>query len=254
VLAIALLDERAADVTIRLLAVEELLEVGEAIRRDTEVREIEVLKVQVPIVELVVRIAGEERAFDVGDVAQTVSDNVKVDDAHAVLDLVVSVCSDRGVERFGRARGGRSRWRVVHRRWRKGALRRLSLSWRLRSRLGEAEARCQRFERGQRGERDGAGEKVATSEMHGSQRLLRWRDVRWGNDSAWEFSTAEPALALGSAVLFAVISSASSSSFLEPIGTRHPPTMELSRVSGISGLAGDLGVKVLISETLSAKY
>ena len=34
----------------------------------------------------------------------------------------------------------------------------------------------------------------------------------------------------------------------------YPPTMAFWRVSGISGLSGDHGVKVFIPETLGAKY
>jgi hypothetical protein len=60
VLAVALLDQAAVDVAVGLLAVEELLEVGEAVGPDAVVGEVEVLEVEVPVVELVVGIAGEE--------------------------------------------------------------------------------------------------------------------------------------------------------------------------------------------------
>jgi hypothetical protein len=44
--------------------------------------------------------------------------------------------------------------------------------------------------------------------------------------------------------------------YAEEIGSAGgtPPTMVFWRVSGISGLGGDPGVKVLIPDTLEAKY
>ncbi len=67
VLAVALLDEAAVDVAVGLLAVEKFLEVGETVRIDAEVGEVEVFEIEIPVVELVVGIAGEEGAGDVAD-------------------------------------------------------------------------------------------------------------------------------------------------------------------------------------------
>ena len=86
-LAVTLLDQAAIDIAIRLLAIEELLEVGEAIGPDAVVREVEILEVEIPVVELVIGIAGEEGAFDAGNMAQAVRLDVGVHGVKAVVEL-----------------------------------------------------------------------------------------------------------------------------------------------------------------------
>jgi hypothetical protein len=77
-LAVALLDQAAIDVPVRLLAVEELLEIGEAIGPDAVVRKVKVLEVEIPVIELVVGVAGEKGAFDARDMAQAVRLNIRI--------------------------------------------------------------------------------------------------------------------------------------------------------------------------------
>jgi hypothetical protein len=106
-LAVALLDERAVDVAVGLLAVEELFEVGEAVGVDAVVGEVEVLEVEVPVVVLVVGIAGEEGALHAGDVAQALGDEVLIGAVEAMDELGPGVGADVGVEGLGD--GGRGR-------------------------------------------------------------------------------------------------------------------------------------------------
>ena len=104
-LAVALRDQAATDVAIRLLAVEELLEVGKAIRPDSVVREVEVLEVEIPIVELVIGVAGEKGAFDTGNVAQAVGLNVGVHGTKSVVELGPTAGADIVEEGLCRSRG-----------------------------------------------------------------------------------------------------------------------------------------------------
>jgi hypothetical protein len=112
VLAVARVDERAADVAVGLLAVEELLEVGEAPGVDAVVGEVEVLEVEVPIVELVVGVAGEEGGVgDAVDGAQAVGGEVGVEGADAVVEVVplagAELGGDVGLEGLRGFGGGR---------------------------------------------------------------------------------------------------------------------------------------------------
>ena len=81
VLAVALFDEGAVDVAVGMLAVEEFLEVGEAVGEDAVVGEVEVFEVEVPVVELVIRIAREKRALCPGNMPEPACDDVVVHDA-----------------------------------------------------------------------------------------------------------------------------------------------------------------------------
>src|SRR5208337_825368 len=106
-LPVALLDQAAIDIAIRLLSVEKLLEVGEAIGPDTVVREVEVLKVEIPVVELVIGVAGQECAFDAGNMAQAVCLDVGVYGAKTVVEFGPTAGADLVVKGLRRSRG---RW------------------------------------------------------------------------------------------------------------------------------------------------